>query len=260
MLVTLAILNGVQNQGNGHWVNQIINSVFQIFGGKVWAGMIHPCVYFFFFILCAPDCGNSSCVPFLFSSHSLGLIVNDLLNATPVTAYAFWSYLPITIVCWYLVNHKLPVLGINVIQKVESFITSHLMSAEGLQRIKALSTLSFNVSLLFTVAQQHDAGTFWCLPQVAKGMCFCVAVHCASDFFGPNGIKIQFNSCSHNANRAIVVYFWIATKGLSTIGVAAGQTNGLEGLTDSLSFAFGDGNTFLWSMILLDELFGHCFP
>ena len=76
ILVTLAIWNGVKNRGNGgYWVNNIILSVFSIFGG---------------------------------------LIMNDILNATPVNDYAFWNFLPVTIVMWYLVNYNLPYTSFNV--------------------------------------------------------------------------------------------------------------------------------------------------
>jgi hypothetical protein len=217
ILVTLAIWNGVKGKNNGYWVQNIIDSCLQIFGG---------------------------------------LIVNDILNANAVTDFAFWSYLPVTLVCWYLVNHNIPLTSFNVFSKIEEMLTQLIP----LNNIMNLCTLAFNCSLLFAVAAQHEAENFWYLPQVAKGIFFCVAVHCAGDFFGKDGIRISFESCSPAANRAILVYFWTATKGLSTLGVSSGQ-NGIQGLTAGVPFSyFGQGASFLWAMILIGELFGHLIP
>ena len=263
ILVTLAIWNGVKNRGNGgYWVNNIILSVFSIFGG---------------------------------------LIMNDILNATPVNDYAFWNFLPVTIVMWYLVNYNLPYTSFNVFgrgkfhtkgvlgldRSINQF-TSTVLSPSAvlfllsplsptplsphtpvesilsdflpLKQIMNLCTLSFNCSLLFTVAAQHEAGTFWYMPQLAKGMFFCVAVHCATDFIGHDGFHIHFDTCSSAANRAVLVYVWTATQGLSTLGVPAGQTNGFEGVTALFGSVFGEGASFLWAMILLGELFGDQIP
>jgi hypothetical protein len=129
-----------------------------------------------------------------------------------------------------------------------------------LEQIMNLCTLSFNCSLLFTVAAQHEAGTFWYMPQLAKGMFFCDAVHCATDFIGHDGFHIHFDTCSSAANRAVLVYVWTATHGLSTLGVPAGQTNGFEGVTALFGSVFGEGASFLWAMILLGELFGDQIP
>ena len=222
MLVTFAILNGCQgrNSSGGYWVSQIIGCIFRTFGG---------------------------------------LIVNDLLNATPVATYAFWNYLPVTILCWYLVNHNIPMTDFNL---WENLTDNNFARRLPVQRVLNLCTLAFNCSLLFAVAAQHEAGSFWGFPQLAKGCFFCVAVHCAGDFFGPSGFSITFNSCSDSANRAVVVYFWIATNGMSTLfSQFLGSTNGIEALTvDGFGKIFGEPEKFLWAMIVLNELLGDLIP
>jgi hypothetical protein len=217
ILMTLVIWNGVKGKTNGYWANNIIQSVFAIYGG---------------------------------------MIMYDMLNAKPVTDYSFWSYLPVTIATWYLVNHDLPKTSINVFSTMEDYWKKICP----FQDIMDLCTLSFNCSLLFTVASEHEASNFWFMPQVAKGAFFCVAVHCANDFFGQDGINISFDACSEAANRAFLVYFWTATNGLSTLGVPNGETNGIAGVTTYLYDFFGSGRQFLWAMILLGQLFGNRIP
>ena len=137
MVVTLAILNGVRsNRTAGHWAGDIVKAIFATFGG---------------------------------------LIVNDILNAKAVGDFAFWNFLPVTVLCWYFVNHDLPMTKINVWTTVTE---NMIMDYVPLGRIMNLCTLAFNCSLLFAVAAQHPMGTFWHVPMAAKGMAFCIAVHC----------------------------------------------------------------------------------
>jgi uncharacterized membrane protein YgcG len=218
MVVTLAILNGVRsNRTAGHWAGDIVKAIFATFGG---------------------------------------LIVNDILNAKAVGDFAFWNFLPVTVLCWYFVNHDLPMTKINVWTTVTE---NMIMDYVPLGRIMNLCTLAFNCSLLFAVAAQHPMGTFWHVPMAAKGMAFCIAVHCSSDFFGPDGFKFSFDKCSVSANRAVLVYFWIASHGLSTVfaSLMGKESNGLERLTvDGAGHLFGASTTqFCWAMIVLAELF-----
>ena len=218
MVVTLAILNGVRsNRTAGHWAGDIVKAIFATFGG---------------------------------------LIVNDILNAKAVGDFAFWNFLPVTVLCWYFVNHDIPMTKINVWTTVTE---NMIMDYVPLGRIMNLCTLAFNCSLLFAVAAQHPMDTFWHVPMAAKGMAFCIAVHCSSDFFGPDGFKFSFDKCSVSANRAVLVYFWIASHGLSTVfaSLMGKESNGLERLTvDGAGHLFGASTTqFCWAMIVLAELF-----
>lgn len=217
LVVTLHIMNSVSS-GSGYWANQLVGCAFTAFGG---------------------------------------LMMNDFLNNTAVADWAFWAHMPITIICWYLVNHNIPKTDINVWNMVSDAINQVVP----LQRIMDLCTLSFNCGLLMTVAGGF-AGTATfdgalMLPDMSKAMFTCVAVHCAGDFFNQDGFNFSISGCSASCERAVIVCFWVATNGLATLPFAGTP---LQAAVGPITTVFGTQTEFLWMMILLNELVGDMIP
>jgi len=211
-MFTLHLINSVSSNG-GYWANDVIGCVFTAFGG---------------------------------------IMMKDFLAGNAVTDWAFWAYMPVTLLVWYIVNHNIPKTEFNI----WSLISENVSKVLPLQRIMDLATLSFNTGLLLEVAgASGEAGTtFYGLPDLSKAMFMCVAIHCAGDFFSQDGFSFSIGGCSDACERAVLVCFWMSTNGMATIIPALG--NGTEQITS----IFGGNAEFLWAMILINELAGDMIP
>ena len=179
-----------------------------------------------------------------------GLIMQSFLAGNGMAD--IWSMMPVMFACWYLVNNNIPKTGINVWNMISDNVSTFIP----LQRIMDLCTLTYNAKLLISVAEGFagtasfggDTG----LPNLAKAMASCVAIHCATDFLNQDGFNFNISSCSDAMERAILVCFWCATNGLSTVtgGAADAAVGPLVNLVG------GDTAGFLMTCIILNELLG----
>jgi len=225
-VLTLHLINSVRSSG-GYWVNDIIGAVFKA-------------------------CGSSMMLSFI--------------NNDKILDWTFWKYVPYIIILWYIVNKNIPRTGINV-WKV---ITDNVSNFVPLQRIMDLCSLYVNYSILQKAITKNLGGleekSLLYIPQFSKIMFIAVAVHCATDFFNQDGFNFSMSGCSETAERAVVVAFWIATKGLETLippignitGKVVGHVAHVGAGTDENTFTVKnvDHFAFLWIMILLNEIFG----
>jgi hypothetical protein len=175
------------------------------------------------------------------------------LAGTPVGDWGIWAHMPMVIFLWYIVNHNIPKTDFNVWDLISENVSKFLP----LQRIMDLCTLHFNCSVLFA-ACAVGAGEDWnFMPNLSKVMFFAVATHCSSDFFNQGGFSFNLKGCSATCERAVIVAFWMATAGMSTlpfVGSFIGQVTG------PLAAQFGGHQEFLWACILGNELFGAFVP
>lgn len=188
----------------------------------------------------------------VFAAFGSGMMT-DFLAGTAVGAWGFWAHMPMVIFLWYIVNHNIPKTQFNVWDLVASNVSKFLP----LQRIMDLCTLHFNVQCLFA-ACEVGAGDSWnFMPNLSQVMFFAVAVHCSGDFFTQSGFSFKINGCSATCERAVIVAFWLATAGMSTLPLVGGFVGQVTG---PVAAKFGGHQEFLWAMILLNELFGFLIP
>jgi len=229
------IFSSGHNLNDTYWAQtlvvtlHLINSVGS--NGSYWANDIIGCV---------------------FTAFGSGMMA-DFLAGTAVGDWGFWAHMPMVIFLWYIVNHNVPKTGINVWDLINDNVSKFLP----LQRIMDLCTLSFNCNVLFA-ACAVGAGEDWnFMPNLSKVMFFAVATHCAGDFFNQGGFNFNLKGCSADCERAVIVAFWLATAGCSTLPFVGGM---LGQVTGPIAAKFGGHQAFLWACILGNELFGAWVP
>ena len=82
-------------------------------------------------------------------------------------------------------------------------------------------------------------------------MASCVAIHCATDFLNQDGFNFNISSCSAAMERAILVCFWCATNGMTTLVPALDAA-----IAPLVNLVGGDTAGFLMTCIILNELLG----
>lgn len=219
-LVTTLHLINSVSSNGGYWANDIVGAVFKA-------------------------CGS-------------GMMVDFLANSGPISGWSFWAQVPAIVFLWYIVNHDIPKTGINV----WGLITENAGKFVPLQRIMDLCSLYVNYNILVEAvkAVAAEEALFGVIPQFSKVMFTAVAVHCATDFFNQDGFNFSISGCSETAERAVIVAFWIATAGLSTLPVVGSPLGQVTGKVVGQVAVDGDHAAFLWAMILVNELAGEFIP
>ena len=151
--------------------------------------------------------------------------------------------------CWYLTNHNLPLVDLDVWGQVSN------LGGSALQSIMDLCSLVFTTNLIIAGAGT-TAGAGWFGFSVFVPMMFGVLAGCAADFFPLNkGISIK--KCSASMERAMVISFFLATNGLSSLPFVG---DALGGVVGQASAHFGGNAGLVMALTILNHLFGSFVP
>ena len=191
----------------------------------------------------------SSFVFFFFQAAFAGVIVPELASGSAQSLLADEGRLTLLFVCWFLTNHDLPVVGLDVWGQVQG------LGGSALQSIMDLCSLVFTTGLIISGAGT-TAGAGWFGFSIFVPMMFGVLAGCAADFFPLNkGISIK--KCSASMERAMVISFFLATNGLSSLPFVG---DALGGVVGQASAHFGGNAGLVMALTILNHLFGSFVP
>jgi hypothetical protein len=219
LLLTLHVLNSVKSN-NKWWVNDVVNCCFTAFGGLLIQDALQ---------------GNFA-MPALFANGE--------------------AHFSLVLVCWYFVNHDIPMTDFNLYQTLTGFLGNFLP----LDKVMDLCTVVYDASILIAVAGAGAGTSSWALVPLALGKItlMCIIVHCSSQFYTYKGLGLNVGSaCSARAQEAVCVAFWYGTNGLAAFPFV-GPT--LAAGTGAAEAFFGGRNAFVLTLFVLVELLGHLNP
>ena len=152
--------------------------------------------------------------------------------------------------CWYLTNHDLPFVGLDLWGQISNLGGSHLSAVMDLC---SLCTTTGWIIAAVNAGSGSAAGWFgnsWFAP-----MAGAVMAGCAADFFPLNkGIKVNNNAAT---NRALWIGFFLASNGCSALPFVGPQ---LGGVLSQVTGHFGGNVGFVQFLTIFNHLFGHFVP
>jgi hypothetical protein len=212
-MLTMHVVNSVRSSG-GYWASDLVRCCFGAYGGLMMKDLL---------------AGNFT-MPYLFANSEAAL--------------------SLVVACWFFVNHNIPFTSVNAWDTINEFLSKWIP----VNRFMALCSLAFNCSLLIDTATSTDnSANFLHMPALGRTMFMCVAMHCAGEFFSPEGLKFNLGGCSDACNRAAIVAFWCGTNGLAAFPLVGGP---IGNATSMIEDRFGGRSNFLMSTILMHNIVG----
>ena len=152
--------------------------------------------------------------------------------------------------CWYLTNHDLPFVGLDLWGQISNLGGSHLSAVMDLC---SLCTTTGWIIAAVNAGSGSAAGWFgnsWFVP-----MAFGAMAGCAGDFF-PLSKGIKFKN-SAGMERAMLISFFLCSNGLSNFPFVG---DALGGAVGTLTGHFGGNAGFVMFLTIFNHLFGHFVP